>query len=176
LAGEIIVVEGKDDAAIVKKASGAEVIITNGLGINQTTIRLIRAAQQRCGVIVLTDPDHPGEKIRRIISEQVPGCRHAFIGQQTRGRIGVEYSSEEEIRNALKAAHYSKKISQEEFTMHDLVEHQLVGQPNSAGRRSEVGKYLGIGETNGKMFLKRLNAFCITRQEFEKALEALGGE
>ena len=35
------------------------------------------------GVIVLTDPDFPGEKIRKIITEHVPDCKHAFIDKKS---------------------------------------------------------------------------------------------
>ncbi|PKM87144.1 MAG: ribonuclease M5, partial [Firmicutes bacterium HGW-Firmicutes-12] len=83
---EIIVVEGKDDAAAVKKACQAEVIITNGLGITKKTLQQIKVAQERCGVIIFTDPDYPGEKIRQIIDNEVPGCRHAYLYQQEKGK------------------------------------------------------------------------------------------
>ena len=76
---EVIVVEGKDDEAAVKKAVDAEVIITSGLGIEEKTIERICHAQQRTGVIIFTDPDFPGEKIRKMISEKVPGCKHAYL-------------------------------------------------------------------------------------------------
>ena len=59
---EVIVVEGKNDAAAVKKAVDADIIITGGFGITQDTLKLIRIASERRGVIVLTDPDFMGEK------------------------------------------------------------------------------------------------------------------
>ena len=64
---ETIVVEGKNDAAAVKRAVDADVIITSGFGISSETLRLIKLAQYKNGVIVLTDPDFIGEKIRKII-------------------------------------------------------------------------------------------------------------
>ena len=64
---EVIVVEGKDDVAAVKKAVDAEMIAVGGFGINARVIARIKEAQKRKGVIVLTDPDFAGEKIRKII-------------------------------------------------------------------------------------------------------------
>ena len=64
---EIIVVEGCDDVTAVKAAVDAEVIAVSGFGINKNTIDKIKEAQKRKGVIILTDPDFAGEKIRRII-------------------------------------------------------------------------------------------------------------
>ena len=62
---EVIVVEGKDDIAAVKKAVNEEMIATGVFGINDKVIARIKEAQKRKGVIVLTDPDFAGEKIRK---------------------------------------------------------------------------------------------------------------
>lgn len=40
---------------------------------------VIRKAQETRGVIVLTDPDFPGDKIRNTIRDAVPGVKHAYI-------------------------------------------------------------------------------------------------
>ena len=79
---EIIVVEGKDDTTAVQQAVYADTIETNGSAINAEIIEKIRLAQETRGVIILTDPDYPGQKIRHTISEQVPGCKHAFIPKE----------------------------------------------------------------------------------------------
>ena len=34
------------------------------------------------GVIVLTDPDFPGDKIRSTITEHVKGVKHAYIDRE----------------------------------------------------------------------------------------------
>ena len=63
---EVIVVEGRDDEAAVKKAVDAEIITTHGYGISQKTYRRIEEAYERCGIIIFTDPDFAGENIRKI--------------------------------------------------------------------------------------------------------------
>ncbi|NLK35638.1 MAG: toprim domain-containing protein, partial [Gracilibacteraceae bacterium] len=68
---ETIVVEGKNDAAAVRRAVEADIIITNGFGLNRSILDRIRTAQEKHGVIVLTDPDFMGEKIRKKISDKV---------------------------------------------------------------------------------------------------------
>lgn len=183
---EVIVVEGKDDLAAVKKACEAEVIITNGLGISGEVIEQIRTAQARCGVIILTDPDFPGEKIRGMIDRAVPGCRHAFIKQDgtdgtvgsgarkgERRRIGVEYASPQEILEALEKAHCSRAERREEFEMADLLNNGLVGREQAGCSRRLLGEALGLGHTNAKQFLARLNAYGITRAEFAAALNSI---
>ena len=78
---EVIVVEGRDDTAAVKRAIQADTIETNGSAIDDEIIEQIRHAAEKRGVIVLTDPDYPGEKIRSIIEKNIPGVKHAFIPQ-----------------------------------------------------------------------------------------------
>ena len=79
---EVIVVEGRDDITAVKQAVDAEVIAVGGFRINAKVIDRIKDAQKRKGVIVLTDPDFAGEKIRSIISKRVKGIKHAYIAKK----------------------------------------------------------------------------------------------
>ena len=90
---EVIVVEGRDDITAVKRAVDAEIIAVGGFGINTKVIERIKEAQKRKGVIVLTDPDFAGEKIRRIISKRVKELNmHIFLRADgiKNGDIGVE--------------------------------------------------------------------------------------
>ena len=80
---EIIVVEGKDDTVAIKRAVDADTIETNGSAIGDHVIEQVKLAQKR-GVIIFTDPDYPGERIRKIISDKVPGCKHAFYRRKKR--------------------------------------------------------------------------------------------
>lgn len=79
---EFIVVEGRDDTERVKRAVECDTIETNGSAINEQTLEVIRNAQQSRGVIVLTDPDFPGDKIRSTITEDVKGVKHAYIDRE----------------------------------------------------------------------------------------------
>ena len=171
---ETIVVEGKNDAAAVKRAVDADVIITSGFGISSETLRLIKLAQDKNGVIVLTDPDFIGEKIRKIIDNKIKGIKHAFISQEEAsyaGDIGVENASVESIRKSLYMARQESEANKKEFTIKDLLDNGLTGNPNSAENRNKIGNSLGIGYTNAKQFLYRLNRYGISREEFSEALE-----
>lgn len=173
---ETIVVEGKSDMIAVRKAVEADIIITGGMGFRKETFQLIRTAQEKKGVIVLTDPDHAGEKIRRIISDRVKGVKHAFIPleeAQAEGDIGVENAKPDSIRKALSMARIETENPKIEFTVIDMIEYGLSGIEDSVKMRRNMGKILGIGYTNAKQFLNRLNRYGITRQEFEKAFESI---
>ena len=49
--------------------------------------------------------------------------------------------------------------------MDDMFELGLTGYPDSAEKRKELGKKLGIGNANAKAFLKRLNYMGIKKED-----------
>lgn len=173
---EIIVVEGRDDTVAIKRAVDADTIETGGSAINAQILRKIELAQQRRGVIVLTDPDHAGERIRKIIANKIPGVSHAFIKEKDatrKGDIGVENASPEAIREALSRAHTAYEAAKPLIDWQDLIEAGLIVHSDAAARRMELGNILGIGYCNGKQLYKRLTMFQISREEFVNALEQI---
>ena len=177
---EIIVVEGKDDTTAIKRALNADTIETNGSAINQETIDKIRLAQKVRGAIIFTDPDYPGERIRNIISREVPGCQHAFLPKhlaihKSGVGLGVEHASDEAIREALKKAKTMDEDLEEIITKDDLILFGLIGGPGSAEKREKLGRYLNIGYANGKQLYTRLKMFGISKEEFMKAIEHING-
>lgn len=178
---EVIVVEGKDDTTAIRRAVDADTIETNGSAINEETIEKIKLAQKTRGVIVLTDPDFPGEKIRNTITQRVPGCKHAFLAKEdalkNKGRgLGVEHASPQAILNALHEAHEMSETIMEEITQEDLIDAGLIGGLGAKERRESLGKILKIGYTNGKQLHKRLMMFQISRAEFSAALTTIRQE
>ena len=70
---EIIVVEGKNDTNTLKSFVDCDTIETHGTCLSKNTIEYIKKMQQLRGVIIFTDPDIPGNKIRSIINDKVLG-------------------------------------------------------------------------------------------------------
>ncbi|GED33474.1 MULTISPECIES: ribonuclease M5 [Brevibacillus] len=176
---ELIVVEGRDDTVAIKRAVNADTIETGGSAIHTWVIEKIRLAQQKRGVIIFTDPDYQGERIRRIISKAVPGCKHAFITQEDgtkKGDIGVENASPEVIVRALADVRTEMIESAGEITAEDMLAYGLTSGGDSKERRIKLGEKLGIGYANAKQLLARLNAFQIKREEFEAAMQAIDKE
>lgn len=176
---EIIVVEGKDDTSAIKRAVEAETIETGGSAINESVYRKIELAQKRRGVIIFTDPDHAGERLRKLISSRVPGCKHAFLTQEEalkKGDIGVENASPDIIRRALANVRTDYELSESNITREDLMDAGLLVHPQAADRRLRMGKLLGIGYANGKQFYNRCRMFQITREEFLQAFEHMETE
>ncbi|HWO76061.1 MAG TPA: ribonuclease M5 [Bacillus sp. (in: firmicutes)] len=178
---EIIVVEGKDDTVAVKRAVEADTIETNGSAIPPYIIEQIKLAQATRGVIILTDPDFPGQRIRNIIEKEVPGCKHAFLPKhlaiEKRGRgVGIEHASPEAIQEALKDAHTTTGLADEVITFDDLIDAGLIAGKQARSRREKLGLALKIGYANGKQLHKRLQMFQITPEQFKAALQNLDQE
>ncbi|GGA70834.1 ribonuclease M5 [Ornithinibacillus halotolerans] len=180
---EVIVVEGKDDTAKIKLAVDADTIETNGSAINKNILQQIKHAQEKRGVIVFTDPDYPGERIRHIINQHVPGCKHAFLTRDNaraknpiNKSLGIEHASIEAIKQALQDVYELAEIEKTDITKEDLMYHQLIGGPSSSKKREKLGELLQIGHTNGKQLLKRLTMFQITKSHFEEAMRKVNQE
>ncbi len=177
--GEIIVVEGRDDTAAVKRAVDAETIETHGFGISRQTWEEIEKAQKSRGLIVFTDPDHAGEEIRRRIKEKYPDVKEAFLTRDDatkNGDIGIENATPEAIKRALEKARATMMETEDRFVMADLRERGLAGGAGSAEKRRKVAGILGIGYGNSGRFLEKLNSFGITKEELDGAIRSAGDQ
>ena len=179
---EFIVVEGKDDTIAIQRAVNADTIETNGSAISEDTLCRIEHAQQIRGVIVFTDPDYPGQRIRAIIEQRVPGVKHAFLTKdqakaKNGKKIGIEHAADEDIRYALQNVYTTTdNMPIEEITREDLMHAKLIGHPSAKARRERLGSILNIGATNGKQLHKRLQAFQITVEQFANAMHTIDQE
>jgi len=176
---EVLIVEGKMDTVAIKRALEADTIETGGFTLAPYTLAKIQAAYEKRGIIILTDPDGAGERIRKYLTERFPQAGQAFVPKSAalaNNDVGIEQASPESIRDALGKVHFHEMKPRMEFSSRDLFLHQLSGGKTSAQRRAKVGAYLGIGYGNAKQFLLRLNSYGISREEFTKALAAINEE
>ncbi|WP_242491892.1 ribonuclease M5 [Miniphocaeibacter massiliensis] len=172
---EIIVVEGRDDVEAVKRACNCELIITGGYHFRKDLFKVLRKAQKEKGLIVLTDPDYAGERIRKIINRNVRGVKNAYLPQDKatkKGDIGIENAKPEDILEALENAKITYENARKEFDFDDMVYYGLTGE-GSKKRREFVGDNLAIGYGNSKQFLKKLNNFNISREKLEEVLKSI---
>jgi ribonuclease M5 len=176
---EVIVVEGKHDTTAIRRAVEADTIETGGSAVNRDIIARIELAQRKRGVIIFTDPDHAGERIRSIVSKRVPGCKHAFLSQEEatlNEDIGIENAKPEAIQRALASVRTEADAEGTNVSWADLYKAGLAGTDGSAVRRGRVGKELRIGYANAKTFLSRCGMFGINRMELSNAMLSLGWE
>lgn len=165
----IIVVEGKTDVDKVSKLVEAHFVITNGSEVSRETISYLQTLSKTRKIIVLTDPDYPGLRIRNIISNNVPNCFHAYVDRSKSSngkKLGVAECEDNEIKRALANLVQFKTDEKNEiissFNMYKL---GLTGKPNSAFLREKVFKHFELGYGNAKTLAKHLSLSGVKEEE-----------
>jgi len=174
---EIIVVEGRDDSAAVKRALNAETIETHGFGIRKEIWLQIEKAYLEKGIIIFTDPDFSGEQIRKKLTERFPNAKQAYLmsSDAVKGNdIGVENADAEAILFAIKKARASFEEAVQTFTYDDILRLGLTGNEDATKKRAVLGKALGIGYGNANTFINKLNKYGITMEELNETILACG--
>ncbi len=170
-------VEGKDDTKQINRAVNADTIETRGSAVDEDTLALIAKLADQRGVIIFTDPDFSGEKIRKIVAEAVPNAKHAFLPKaegrpdKAGGSLGVEHASPAAIRAALDHVYTETTAAPTLITHEDLMAAGLIGGAGAKERREQLGEILQIGYVNGKQLEKRLRMFGIQPEDFATALK-----
>lgn len=176
---EIVVVEGKDDTRRLQEVLDVDTIETIGSAINEDILARIAHAQETRGVIVFTDPDYSGEKIRKTIMADIPDAKHAFLPRaqavpKRKGMsLGVEHASDEAILAALHKV-VTPVLTEDDYQPIDrqvLMRYGLLAGPQAKHRREVLGDELRIGYTNGKQLEKRLAMFRIDEQTLADAMK-----
>lgn len=177
---QIIVVEGRDDTVNLQRYFDVKTYETRGSAINQEDLERIARLHDLHGVIVFTDPDVNGERIRRMIMTAIPSVQHAFLRRdeaapksKNKGKsLGIEHASYEDLKAALSQVtkHFEKKTDFD-ITHSDLIRLGFLAGNDSRKRREFLGEELRIGYSNGKQLLKRLELFGIGLTDVENVMK-----
>lgn len=154
---EIVVVEGKTDTALLKELFEVDTIETHGLALDQQTLELIQEASKSRGIIVLTDPDFPGKKIRDQIQAVVPAKKDA----RGKKKLGIAEANKEAVIEALENV-VSFDVNRESITWSEFVALDIIGNKQ---RRLMVYEAFNLGYGNVKTLFKRLNMVGITKEQ-----------
>ena len=170
---EVIVVEGKSDTQRLKSFFDVDTIETHGLGLNKDTIEYIKEINNRRGVILLLDPDTPGEKIRQRLNESIPNLKNAFLNSdeaREKNKVGVEHASKEKIEEALNNI-ITYIDNNNSITNEEIYKLGLLGNNNSKELRDKVSRHFHIGKCNGKTLIKRLNMLNLSYNDIVEVLK-----
>ena len=181
---QAVIVEGKYDKIKLNSIIDGVIITTNGFSVikDKEKIELIRYFAKKKGIIILTDSDSAGFKIRNYIKGAVQEGKitNVYIpdifGKEKRktapskeGKLGVEGIDKEILLKAFeKAGILSSETSEKRdpITKIDLYEAGLTGGKNSSEKRKAVLKRLDMPQllTTNSM-LEILNTM-MSREEF----------
>ena len=187
---QAIIVEGKYDKIKLSGIIDAPIIQTDGFGIfkDKELQCLIRNLAEKRGILVLTDSDSAGFKIRSFIGSTVDpkNIVHAYIpdifGKESRktepskeGKLGVEGVSEEIIMKALANAGVLCETAEEPerpITKLDLYELGFTGGQDSAKKRAALLRYYSFpARLSANALVKVLNSITTYDQFLEDVKE-----
>lgn len=185
-----VVVEGKYDKIKLSHIVDCPIITTDGFGVfkSEETKTLLRWYAKNGGIIILTDSDAAGFKIRGYIKGIVSqgDVRNVYIpdvfGKEKRklkpsaeGKLGVEGVSEKVIYEAFERAGLigEPKKEGEKITRADLYEDGLFGGNESSRKRSELLKRLDLPENLSTSGLLDILNSSMTLEEYRNMTENL---
>ena len=164
---ETIVVEGRYDKARLANLFDAPILETGGFGIfrDKKRLELLRRLARGSGIILLTDSDMAGFRIRSYIAGAIPNGRvvHVYVpdiyGKESRkaassaeGKLGVEGIPDGVILEAFERAGLLGRpcaAPERPITKLDLYEDGLSGGANSAEKRRALCRQLHLPERMG---------------------------
>jgi ribonuclease M5 len=183
---EAVIVEGKYDKIKLSSIIDAVIIETGGFAIfkDKELLEMIRRLAMAKGVIIMTDSDGAGFKIRSYLRGALPKDRVKnvympdILGKEPRksepskeGKLGVEGVPRETIICCLEQAGvlFSETAApSRRITRLDLYEDGLTGWPNSLALRQKLMAALGLpARLSAGMLLDMLNTM-MTYEEYKK--------
>lgn len=176
---EAIIVEGTYDQIKLSNFLDTVIIKTNGFSIfnDKDKLKTIKTLAEKSGIVILTDSDSAGFKIRNFIKQSLPKehVKNAYVpdirGKEKRkeksskeGLLGVEGINEDIILDALKTAGCiidgvsENKENNRKITKTDLYLLGLSGCENSLEKRMILCSELGIpSKISSNMLVDVLN-------------------
>ncbi len=154
---ELIVVEGKHDKDKLEKLIDADIICTNGLALSEQQLEVIVQASKVRGIIVMTDPDYPGKRIRDMINEKVDKAKQVFIAKEKaigKRNVGIEYATDDDLLEALEKVVTFDKSNKGSIAWSQYLSLGLI---NNKSKREYVCSQLHLGQCNNKKLFKYLN-------------------
>ncbi len=182
---EVVIVEGKYDKIKLSSFLDATIITTNGFGVfkDKELLNLIRRLAKTRGIVILTDSDGAGFKIRSYLKGSIPEgqIKHAYIpdilGKEKRkekpsgeGKLGVEGMEKSVILDALSKAGVGVSDDASDknpITKADLYEFGFSGTDNSKEKRNKLLSLLELPHHLSTNALVEVLNIIMNYNEFE---------
>ena len=165
----VLIVEGKADVSYLSSFINALFFITNGYDVSQEKVLFLKEASKVNKLIIFTDPDEAGEKIRNTLKTQLLGAFEAKcekVVRKNQKKFGVAEMETEAIVAALKDFICTTEIKKENYDLSTLIS---LSNNSQEARHKLVSKYRLI-EGNNKSLENQLNILKIKPQEIKELL------
>lgn len=187
-----VIVEGKYDKIRLSNFIDAIIIETDGFRIfsDREKTAFIRKLAKEKGIIIMTDSDAAGFRIRNFIKNvaadgevlnvyvpDVFGKEKRKIQPSKEGKLGVEGLTEELITQAMEKAGVTHSmtvtVNRRDITVTDLFEDGLTGSNNAKERKYRFLRHLGLPcRMSNNQLLKLLNTF-MSFEDYKKAVNEI---
>ena len=170
----VIVVEGTSDSAYLSSFIDTLYVETNGYSLAEEEIDFLKNLPAWAKIIILTDSDEAGKRIRQTINQCVDDATNIEVDISKcnkNKKHGVAECTKEEIINVLKEHFVDKKQNNDTVTTFDLINCGI----NNAETRKYLCRQMHLGKCNNKEMIKRLNFLKISKIEIEKVMEKYCG-
>lgn len=188
---QTIIVEGKYDKIKLASIVDANIITTDGFRIYNNTEKraLIKMLAEKTGIVILTDSDNAGRKIRNFLKGNVDNKNiiNVYIpkitGKESRksepskeNLLGVEGIDADILREVFRRfgiieSDTSQKNSRR-ITKLDFYEDKLSGVENSSSNRENFCGKLGLTYMSANSLLDAVN-ILLTYEEYKKIVSEL---
>ncbi len=189
---EAVIVEGKYDKIKLSGILDTVIVETDGFAVfkDKEKQHLIRFLAEKRGIIIMTDSDSAGFKIRSFLKGIIKNdnVKNVYIpdiyGKEKRktemskeGKLGVEGMETKIIMTALEKAGvlYDENSKKEgkEITHTDFFEDGISGGENSSQIRKAFAKQLGLPELiSSSALLKIINSY-MTYEEYKEVINSM---
>ena len=186
---EVIVVEGKYDKEKLKRITDAPIVCTHGFEIyrSKKIVNTIKTLAKDRGVIILTDSDRAGFRIRnylkQCLGDKIP-VKNAYVpqieGKERRknkagadGILGVEGIDDKIIEDILKKAAVVTDEKLEAVSKAEFYADGFSGKDDSADKRKKLAKALNLPATMSANALLDIINKAYGRDAYKEAVDKI---
>ncbi len=187
---QAVIVEGKYDKIKLSSVIDGVIIVTNGFGIfkDKEKLELIRYYAEKTGIIILTDSDNAGRKIRGYIKGAIKNGNITNVhipdifGKEKRktkpsaeGKLGVEGVDVKVLKEAFAKAGISsdERTTPKDITKLTMFELGLSGGNDSSNLRKKLQSRLGLPSMLSTGALLEVLNTMMTAAELKEHMAAL---
>ncbi len=187
---QAVIVEGKYDKIKLSSVIDGVIIVTNGFGIfkDKEKLELIRYYAEKTGIIILTDSDNAGRKIRGYIKGAIKNGNITNVhipdifGKEKRktkpsaeGKLGVEGVDVKVLKEAFAKAGISsdERTTPKDITKLTMFELGLSGGNDSSNLRKKLQSRLGLPSMLSAGALLEVLNTMMTAAELKEHMAAL---
>lgn len=187
---EAVIVEGKYDKIKLASVVDGVIIVTNGFGIfkDREKLELIRYYAEKIGIVILTDSDNAGRKIRGYIKGAIKkgSIKNVHIpdifGKEKRktkpsaeGKLGVEGIDVKTLVSAFEKAGITsaERTFPKDITKSTMFELGLSGGKDSSILRQKLQSSLGLPSMLSATALLEILNTMMTARELTEHMEKI---